>query len=408
MALCGDGHATTTRNRMMKNCCLATLFLLLWPGSTAGQAVPRVELGWGIDLELAPWTDVSWHGAVSEIYGAWREYLLGDPHMQASTLLWSAAEQEQWPGYDLTAGIAYKGMPATVVDIRPANLEGEEFVVRTLFASASGEDRIARPVALTRVYALREDGRWVFGNALLRLTREWRREPVGPITYIIHPEMSFDLRRAERAVEFATSLASSLYLPELEGVLYVMAPTPEELHRAMGVDWTFGSQGHGYALPWNRLILSGDGMFGEDNRHELAHLIIGPLLAEGRVHSIVNEGLATWLGGSVGRTYAELLIEYAAFLREHPEVGVDAVLERTGPDIGWYPAGAVLVEMVYDAGDWPAVHQLSRGGRSNEELRAAVTEILGSEWDVVAAAWRQKVLAAASESERAVDGTGHD
>lgn len=373
--------------------CLSFALVLLWAGSAGAQAVPRVDPGWGVDLEAAPWTDVGWHGAVSEIYGAWREYLLSDPHMQAHTPLWSAAEQQRWPGYDLTAGIAYKGMPATVLDIRPSGREANAFVVRTLFASVSGEDRTARPVALTRVYAVRENERWVFANALPRLTRDWIRADVGPVTFVIHPGMSFDVRRAERAVAFAASLAENLSLPGLEDVTYMMAPTPEELHRAMGVDWTFGAQGHGYALPWNRLILSGDPVFGEDNRHEITHLVTGPILAEGRTHSMVSEGLATWLGGSVGRTYSELVVDYAAFLCAHPRVDLDAVLEGNGPDRGWYPAGAVLVDMVHDRGGWPAVRQLLSSGRSDEELRAALMELLASPWGDIAADWKAQVSA---------------
>lgn len=378
----------------MKGPLLAVVLVLVSAGSAGAQAIPRVDLGWGVDLESAPWTDVAWHGAVSAIYAAWREYLLSDPHMQAPTRLWSAAEQERWPGYDLTAGIAYKGMPATVLDIRPADREAEEFVVMTMFASVSAEGGAARPVALTRVYAVRENGRWVLGNALPRLTRGWRRADVGPVTYVIHPDMSFDVERAERAVEFARSLAANLSLPEIEEVMYVLAPNPEELHRAMGVDWTFGSQGHGYALPWNRLILSGDPVFGEDNRHELAHFVIGPILAERRFHPMVNEGLATWLGGTVGRTYEELLVEHAQFVRKNPHVELDSVLEATGPDVGWYPAGAVLVEMVHERGGWSAVRQLLISGRSNEELRAALTELLAAPWDVIAERWKQKISAA--------------
>lgn len=378
----------------MKALLLAVVLVPLWAAPAVAQAVPRVDLGWGLDLEVAPWTDAIWHGAVSEIYAVWREYLLSDPHMQAPTRLWSAAEQERWPGYDLTAGIAYKGMPATVLDIRPADREAQEFVVRTLFASVSAEGGGIRPVALTRVYALREDGRWVLGNALPRLTRGWRQMDVGPVTYVIHRELSFDVERAERAVEFARSLAANLSLPEIEEAMYVLAPSPEELHRVMGVDWTFGSQGHGYALPWNRLILSGDPVFGEDNRHELTHFVIGPILAERRTHPIVNEGLATWLGGTVGRTFEELVVEYAQFLQKNPHVELDSVLEATGPDVGWYPAGAVLVEMAHDRGGWSAVRQLLTSGRSNEELRGALTELLAAPWDVIAERWKEKVSAA--------------
>jgi hypothetical protein len=86
----------------------------------------------------------------------------------------------------------------------------------------------------------------------------------------------------------------------------------------MGVDWTFGGQGHGYAIPWNNLILSGDAEFREANRHELVHYMMAPLLETARPHPLVNEGIATWLGGSVGRTYADLVHEYAALIEDNP------------------------------------------------------------------------------------------
>jgi hypothetical protein len=365
---------------------------LLYGNPLAAQGVPRVHLGWGVDPASSAWSEISWHGHVAEILDRWREYLLSDPHMQTPTPLWSSAEQRLWPAYDLTAGVVYKGMPATVVDIRPQG-SGAEFVVKTLFASTSAEDRAVRPVALTRVYAIQEEGRWVFANALPRLTRGWQRATVGPITYVIDPRMSFDERRGERAVAFADSLATSLDLPRIEDVTYVMASSPEELHRIMGIDWTFGGQGHGYALPWNRLILSGDRTFGEDNRHELVHYVIAPILAERRTHPIVNEGLATWLGGSVGCTYAEIVEAYAAFLRENPNVELDSVLEGDGPDQGWNPAGAILVGMAYEEGGWQAVRRLLTGGRSNDELRAILVELLGAPWNDITAIWRTKTSA---------------
>jgi hypothetical protein len=379
---------------VLREIVIAFVLVLVLVGSSSGQAVPRVGLGWGLDLDSAPWTDGGWHDEVSEIYTVWSEYLQSDAYRQAPTQLWSAAEQELWPGYDLTAGIAYKGMPATVLDIRPADRDAQEFVIRTLFASVSADGGTAKPVALTRVYAIREEGRWVLGGALPRLTRDWRRVDVGPVAYVIHPGMSFDVERAARAVEFARSLAINLSVPEIEEVMYVLAPSPEELHRVMGVDWTFGAQGHGYALPWNHLILSGDPEFGEDNRHELAHLLLGPILAERQCHPIVNEGLATWVGGTVGRTYEETLREYAQFLQKNPHVALDSVLEGTGVDVGWYPAGAVLVKMVHEAGGWPAVRRLISAGRSNEDLRTALAELLNSAWDGIAERWRQAVLAA--------------
>jgi hypothetical protein len=374
---------------------LVGILLLSVAAPATGQGVPRVDTGWGLDLEAASWADHSWHAAVPEIYAAWRQYLLRDPHLQAPTEFWSAAEQEKWPAYDLTASLAYQGMPATVVEITPADNTASAFVVRTLFASVAGAERTVRPLALTRVWAVREGGQWVFANALPRLTASWRREVVGPITYLIHPDVAFSSARAASAVAFADSLAARLNLPTLEAVTYIVAPSPTELHRAMGIDWTLGGRGFGYAAPWNRMILSGSGVFGEENRHELVHYVLGPVLEERQTHGIVNEGLATWLGGTRDMAYRDLLKEYSSYLGENPSVGLNEVLVGDGPDRGWYPAGAVLVQMVYESGGWPAVRQLLISGRSTEALKAALEELLAMPWAEIAASWRAKVLAGA-------------
>lgn len=120
--------------------------------SLEAQKVPRVDLGWGVDTVTAAWAEASWHASVRDIFVAWRDYLLTDAYLQTPTKHWSSGEQREWPAYDLTAGIAYKGMPGTVLDIRP--IGNGEFIVKTLFASASHQ--VIRPVALTRVFAVRE------------------------------------------------------------------------------------------------------------------------------------------------------------------------------------------------------------------------------------------------------------
>jgi hypothetical protein len=372
---------------------LLGILLLTVAAPATGQGVPRVDTGWGLDLEAASWADRAWHAAVPEIYAAWRQYLLRDPHLQTPTQFWSAAEQEMWPAYDLTASLAYQGMPATVLEITPADSTESTFVVRTLFASVAGAERTVRPLALTRVWAVREGEKWVFANALPRLTASWRREVVGPITYLIHPAVAFSSARAERAIAFADSLAARLSLPALDEVTYIVAPSPTELHRVMGIDWTLGGRGFGYSAPWNRMILSGSGVFGEENRHELVHYVLGPVLEERQTHAIVNEGLATWLGGTRDMAYRDVLKEYSSYLRENPSVGLNEVLAGDGPDRGWNPAGAVLVHMVYESGGWPAVTQLLTSGRSTEALKAALEELLTMSWPQITASWRARVLA---------------
>jgi hypothetical protein len=374
----------------MRRTLMTTLSLLLLASPVRAQSVPRVGHGWGVDTLTAAWAEAAWHDDARAALRVWREYLLADPRQQRPTPHWSAAEQRVWPAYDLTASAAYQGLPATVLDIRPAEGDTAAFVIRTLFAGAHGDARDVRPIALTRVYATREDGRWVLSNALPRHTRPWSRATVDRFTFVVEGR-DVDTTRAARAVAFADSLAAAFGVPRLDSLTVYVARSPESLHRAMGIDWTFGGLGHGYALAANRLVLSGDARAGEENRHELVHAVLGPILDERRTHGLVSEGVATFYGGTVGRSYDELRTEYAAYHRAHAGITLDDILAGEGVDRGWSPAGALLVDMVHARGGVPALLQLLRSGRSTDELKACLVELLGvADWAAVEEHWQSR------------------
>jgi hypothetical protein len=390
-------------SRILQASLIQAASLMLAAGMATAQEPVRVVPGWGVDTTGGgAWTDDG--AAVRAIYERWATYLRSNPRAQAPTPLWSAAEQARWTNYDLTASIAYQGMPATVVDIRPAGPEGApgEYVVKTLFATAVGAAREIKPIALTRVYAVREGGAWVFSNALERVTQGWREETVGPIRYVIEPGYAFDPERARAAVTFADSVAAAYGVPALDSLTYYLTSSPDQVHRLRGVDWTFGSVGYGYASAANRMILTGNPAVGEAYRHELVHVLLQPLHAAGRTHGIIAEGIATWLGGSLGHDFPTLMREYAAFLRDRPEITLDAVLtEQGGLDLGARPAGALLTMMVHEAGGVAAVKTLLESGRSMDDLRTALMRLLGTDWTEIGSQWRRRVLAFAAPPQSA-------
>jgi hypothetical protein len=352
-----------------------------------------VAIGFGVDTTAGAWSDVEWHGAVPEIYREWTSYLRLGRNTSAASQYWLASERG--PNYDLSATIGTygAGFAATVLDIRPANQDStDEYVVKTLIARIVGTEQEVKPVALTRVYAVREGDRWVFANAITRDTRDWPRVTVGPITYVVSPGRSFDRTRADRLLMFADSVATSFEVPPLSELTYYVANSSDELHRAMGVDWTFGAFGSAYASSANSMVLSGNPIFGEDNRHEIVHILLAPIVAEGRVPPMINEGVASWLGGSQGMTFQELVRRYAAYLRQNPDLTVDSVLSGSTVDRGWNPTGALIASMVYERGGYGAVRDLMRSGRSIDELRSAVSRLLGLPWERVVTDVRTRAL----------------
>lgn len=360
----------------------------------SAQGIEHVAVGFGVDTTSAAWSDAAWHPAVPEIYREWSSYLRVGRNTEAGREYWSSSERT-WPMYDMSASIGSygAGFAATVLDIRPVGPASmDEFVVKTLIARVTGAQQEVRPVVLTRVYAVREDGRWVFRNALTRDTSDWARARVGPITYVVSPTRAFDPVRAERLVAFADSMSAAFGVPQLPELTYYVADSSEEIHRAMGVEWTFGSFGSAYGSAGNSMILSGNPVFGEENRHEIMHILLGPIVAEGRAPPMVQEGVASWLGGSQGMTFEQFMSRYAAYLQQNPDVTIDSVLGGSTVDRGRYPTGALLVRMIHERGGFSAVRDLLTSGRTVDELRSAVSRLLGSDWEEVVTEVRRRAL----------------
>ena len=359
---------------------------------------PSTTLAPGVGLGAADgWEDTEWMRVVPEITSAWREYLVlagaGEAGAARAAARWSAAERERWPRYDIGRSLidhAIWNADAVITDVRPARPgDTVEYVVKTLFSRDSGRT----PIALLRVYAIREEGRWVFANSLPRATADWRRETVGPFTYVIQPGYAFSIARARRAVAFADSLASALGAPRVGALTYYLTDTPEELYRIIGLDWaeTPGGRGGGWASQVNRQIFSGDALLGEEYRHELAHYVVAPLVARDSGQWITSEGFATWLGGASGRDYPETMAAYGRYLRRHPEISLDSLVRLTNADAR--PAGALLMQMAFEKGGLPAVVELLRVPDRPGALEPAIERVLGQPLTEIGREWRRKAEA---------------
>jgi hypothetical protein len=268
----------------------------------------------------------------------------------------------------------------------------DEYVVRTLFASTDGPTNDVKPIALTRVYAIRENGHWVFANALPRLTRDWKRHLVGHVNYIVEPGHTFDEGKARNAVRFADSVAVAFGVQPITNLDYYVTDTPEEIHRILGLDFIVGGEQASYSDPGRQMILVGSSVFGENHRHELTHSALAPLTWTPNTAEIVNEGTATWFGGSLGKSFPQVMRDYAAFLNAHPTITLDSVLTVKDHDLGTRPAGAALVEMTSQHGGIAALKALMASGRTTAQLRAGLEKALGMPWTEIGQAWRAHVL----------------
>src|SRR6266550_4080041 len=342
-----------------------TLFrpMVALPAQLADTSV-QVTVGFGVDTTGAPG---------HEIFALWRNYLSSRPNCAQRSPLWSPTEQARWPVADLLCSYVYQGFGKfTVVHLAPAVGLDSTYLIRTLVAVVSAPEQAVQPLALYRVYATREQGRWVLANA-------------------------FSRSRAEQTAAFVDSLARAFAVPPPAMIGYYFTDDLIQTLSAAGLDFfPLGSDTvGGRADALNRLVFIGSSTNGEGYRHELAHVILSPFLAALNVAGLVQEGLMTWTGGSAGLAFKELMPGLKQYVDTHPELTLEGILTnppaRSGTlDVG-YDGLAVLCKMVYDAGGLTAIQTLAGAGRDPGAVVTTAARLLNIPKTRLDRLWRDRI-----------------
>ena len=337
------------------------------------------------------------------VYRIWKAYLQSKAGRYSSAAgkpssYWSATEQQRWPVYDLANFYLDDAAVPEVLAVERVDGVAGEYRITTRFRSG---DQRAHPAtwwtAMTvTVFAAREGGRWRLANALPRHTATWRRDTVGPITYVFAPGYPYSRERARRAVAFTDSLADAFGVPRLAPLTYFLTSSVDEVYRIMGLesDVKFGPTG-GAAQPVNRQLFSGIPAVGEEYRHELAHLILAPLVSE-QTSYLVSEGVPTWVGGTSGGDFRTAVRVLATLLEQRPTVTLDSILSGSFSAAQFYPTGAILVDMVFQQGGVGAIKQLFSTGGSSAELHGVFERILHRPWTTIVRDWHRHVIRVAN------------
>lgn len=329
----------------------------------------------------------------------WDEYLASKKGQFAANAgmhspRWSAAEQAQWPMYDLAGFYLPDHAVPEVLGVTPVNPAVDsayQIVTRFWPAGSATRDSSAKPVLTMTVYARREGRRWVLANALSFKTSTWVRETRGRVTYRIAPALRLNETKAVRSATFVDSLAAAFGVAPPPRLDYYVTENVDQALEILGVvvPVRYGAAG-GFAKPVNFQVFSGIPALGEEYRHEIAHVVLLPIIRGGATSLLASEGVPTWFGGTAGRDYQGSVRHLDSLLKAQPQVTLDKIVDdmTVSSDIR-NAAGAVLAEMVYEAGGVDVVREYLRTpGRG---MRPVLERLLQRLWPRVVEDWRQRV-----------------
>jgi hypothetical protein len=308
---------------------------------------------------------------IKEIATLWINYLNSKPDSLYDNPYWNNAEKIKFKKFDLSTPYMYQFPSKQLLNYyKPTILsiekEDEHYGIRTIFSAEGleGEYRKSNPWCITKLYAVKEDGKWRLKNALPIITDKWNKKTVGKITFIYPPHHKFNNDLATTANLFCSELTKQFKFPEWEPFDFYITDSADELGKLLNFDFYSAGYTTGIGMNDHHMLLSGLGS--EYYPHEFIHLIV----PKQDRHWMIEEGFATWKGGQGEKTFEESAGLLANELAKNHTVSFSDILNKKW---GWqfsafYTTGAILCNLTYEKGGVELLNELLKIPNDNEKL----------------------------------------
>ncbi len=209
---------------------------------------------------------------------------------------------------------------------------------------------------------------------------------MGPIDYHFPHDYFFDRGVGLRMTKFIKSVRKKYGLPKVSPIEFYITRNQDEIAAAAGLDFILGPSAGRSNTP-NAQVFSS--LASEWYPHEIVHV----MFRDFRPHFILNEGIATYLGGSMNRPFDSLVTKLAELFDTNDTITFQQIRESPfleGSTAVYYTVGAVLCKMAYQQGKAKKVKEMLSSGVSDDELYATIERVLRIQRQDVTAAVRQK------------------
>ena len=316
---------------------------------------------------------------IKEVAMLWINYLNSKPDSIYDNPFWNEEEKKKYTDFDFTRKFIYQLPSRQLLNyykptILSVEKEGENYAIRTLFSAEGpeGDYKKSNPWCITKLYAVKENNKWKLKNALSLITQNWKRKAVGKINFIYPPEHQMNELLAKKATEFCDSVATNFQFTNWKPFDYYITKSGDEMGKLLGFDFYYTGYTTGMGMNEERILLSG--FDSEWYPHEFVHLVV----ENKSRHEMINEGFATWVGGTMEKTFEENAQILAQQLANNDTVTFDDILNKKW---GWqfaayYTTGAILCKLAYDKGGLIAIKKLLDTPPEDDKLIQTITELL--------------------------------
>ncbi len=228
--------------------------------------------------------------------------------------------------------------PPTILSAEP---QGDAWIVRTMFSHINTATGDIYPLGILRTRLERRQGGTVIVDPLLTSTAQWLRTRIGSFVYVHEPDRAIDEARAREANTFLAVVAHEFNEDVPDSVVYYVVPDRDALCSILGVEF-YAAPPTAISYPVSAIIVSGTNS--EWNPHEIVHVVLARY--ESAV-PVIREGIATYMGGSLGKPFDVLLEEYLATHAPEKMPSLRQLFERATQE-EQYVLGAALCKAVFE------------------------------------------------------------
>ena len=323
-----------------------------------------------------------------EIIELWKGYIESGEFKNQDSIYWSF-DQMKVPDYflwPLAMNSLLTREPAVqckVIGIFPA--ENGHYSIKSSFSHVD-EDGIAHLDGIVSVYAKKFDDQYLLVNSSQYHAEVWEKHQIGNITYYVHPEHPFNKDDAERMSAFNQDIAKKFDMEPMK-FEYFVTNYARQIVRLWGHDYMpkmyIPRQTGGVADIDNQIIYAGNNS--EYYPHELVHLYTYAKVTT-HTHFWVQEGIATYFGGSGGKDFDWHLNELKTFLHDNPDFRLNdlKVLNVYIPNGKHmtdfrYVIGAMISQEIYKKEGIEGLIESLHTGPNDEDFFALLKDKLGVE-----------------------------
>ncbi len=257
--------------------------------------------------------------------------------------------------------------------------DDSSYIIKTLFATAEKDNGFSRVSGIINVEAIKENGNWKLKSMLDQNLKKYQQYQAGKILYYFSKNRKLDTLLCNKFNEINTDIARKFDVSPMD-IIYYLCTDNNELQRLIGFDYeismAYPNQVSGLADIFNNTIYAGNNS--EWYPHELVHLYVKDKFGFA-VNYCFNEGIATYLGGSVGNSLQYHLHKIAVYVRNH---SVDftklSSLERIDDETNFqYSIGGLICKIADERLGFEGINKLLQTGDSDEEMFQAIENTLG-------------------------------